>query len=101
MKTIIFKFAGGPLDGKKITGELAKDKEVRHYYALTHHGRLGQRFRTASDFAIEALVKERLQHDPSHRFQQHVYEVVDHIDNGNVMLVRIAYVAQEGLGIAE
>ena len=63
MKRFIFKFCGGPLDGTTVAGELARQPEVRRYYALTHHGRLGQRFRTASEYAVNVLVDEKLQED--------------------------------------
>ncbi len=92
MKRIIFKFAGGPLDGKTVAGKLGKDSEVHRYYALTHHGRVGQRFRTASQYAIDTLTKEWQQEQSEHHFQQHLYEVTERIDNRHVMLVRIEYV---------
>ena len=84
MKRFIFKFSGGPLDGTSVAGELAKVSEVRRYYALTHHGRVGQRFRTASEYAVNVLVDEQLQETSPHNFQQHVYEVVQRINNGDV-----------------
>src|SRR3974390_602428 len=92
MKRFVFKFWGGPLDGKSVAGELAKHPEVRRYYALTHHGRVGQRFRTASEYAVNVLVDEQLQEAAPHNFQQHVYEVVQRIDNANVVLIRVEYV---------
>jgi hypothetical protein len=96
MKKMIFKFTGGPLDGKKIVGEPRTDKDVQRYYRLTNHGRVGQRFRTASDYAIETLTREGLQEQQPHHFQPHVYEVVDRIDNGTVLMVLIQYVEPNG-----
>jgi hypothetical protein len=92
MKRFIFKFWGGPLDGTSVAGELAKSPEVRRYYALTHHGRVGQRFRTASEYAVNVLTEEQLQETAPHNFQQHLYEVVERIDNGDVTLIRVEYV---------
>ncbi len=92
MKRFIFKFCGGPLDGTTVAGELARQPEVRRYYALTHHGRLGQRFRTASEYAVNVLVDEKLQEEAPHKFQQHVYEVVQRINNGDVVIIEVAYV---------
>ncbi len=106
MKKIIFKFSGGPLDGTTVSGFRAKDPEVRRYYVLTHHGRVGQRFRTASDYAVNQLVEildepievldepadEVLDEPAPHHFQQHVYEVVDRIVNREVVLIMIDYV---------
>jgi hypothetical protein len=95
-KKMIFKFVGGPLDGKKIVGERGREKEVYRYYQLTDHGRIGQRFRTASDYAIEKLTREGLQQQQPHHFQPHVYEVVDRIDNGDVLMVLIQYIEPAG-----
>src|SRR6516165_2702068 len=92
MKRIIFKFWGGPLDGTSVAGELKKHAEVRRYYALTHHGRVGQRFRTASEYAVNLLIDEHLHETAPHNFQQHVYEVVERIDNAGVVLIRVEYV---------
>jgi hypothetical protein len=92
MKRIIFKFSGGPLDGTTVAGEPAKQPEVRRYYALTHHGRVGQRFRTASEYAVDTLAEEHAPDAAPQHFQQHVYEVVDRIKNRNILLVRLDYV---------
>ena len=77
-------------------GRIAKHPEVRRYYALTHHGRVGQRFRTASEYAVNVLVDEQLQETAPHNFQQHVYEVVQRIQNGNVVLIQVQYVQPPG-----
>ena len=89
---VIFKFSGGPLDGKTVTGKRGEPGEAQRYYVLSHHGRLGQRFRTASEYMVDTLAEERLQIDTPHRFQQHLYEVTDRIHNGDVLLVRTEYV---------
>ncbi len=89
---IIFKFSGGPLDGKSITGEEGEAGEAQKYYALSYHGRVGQRFRAASDYAVKTLMRERLRVEKPRSFQPHVYEVFDRIDNGDVILVRTRYV---------
>ena len=95
MKKMIFKFAGGPLDGKLVVGESEKDKEALRYDAITDHGRIGQRFHTASDYAIELLTEEQLRKQKPHHFQQHTYEVVDRFDNGDVLIVLIQHVKRE------
>jgi hypothetical protein len=95
MKKMIFKFVGGPLDGKIVVGESAKDKEAQRYHAITDHGRIGQRFHTASDYAIELLAEEQLREEKPHHFQQYTYEVVDRFDNGDVLIVLIQYVERE------
>ena len=55
---------------------------------------VGQRFRVASQYAVDILAREQLQEDRTHQFPQHGYEVVDRIDNGNVLVVRADYVEQ-------
>ena len=95
MRKMIFKFAGGPLDGKTVVGEPGKEKEAQRYYWLTNHGRVGQQFHMASDYAIELLTREQLTEENSHHFQRHTYEVVDRIKNRNVLIVLIQYVEQD------
>ena len=98
MKRMIFKFVGGPLDGKIVGGEPGMEKEGQRYYALTNHGQIGQRFHTASDHAIEFLTREQLKEEKPPHFQQYMYEVVDRIDNGEVLIVLIQYVEMLGKG---
>jgi hypothetical protein len=94
LKKMIFKFMGGPFDGKLVVGESGKEKEAHRYYMLTDHGRVGQRFHTASEYAVELLSQERLQDERPYHFQRYVYEVVDRFDNGDVLIVLIQYVEQ-------
>jgi hypothetical protein len=99
MLRLIFKFVGGPLDGKTVTGTPQEEGEAREYYTLTYHGRVGQRFKVASDYAVDMLASEQLRNEGPHHFQQHVYEVVERIRNRQVLLVRAEYVerpAEEG-----
>jgi hypothetical protein len=99
MPRLIFKFAGGPLDGKTVAGKPQEEGEAGEYYALTYHGRLGQRFRVASEYAVNILANEQPQEGEPHHFQQHVYEVVERIRNPRVLLVRAEYVEKgEGGG---
>lgn len=89
---ILFEFAGGPLDGKTAEGDEGDNEEADRYYVLTNHGRIGQRFKVASDYAIERLAEERLQDDTPHHFQKHVYEVRDRADAEDEVLIRAEYV---------
>jgi len=89
---LIFKFAGGPLDGKWVAGKPQEEGEAREYYTLSYHGRLGQRFKVASEYAVYVLATEQLKEEKPHHFQQHVYEVVERIRNPHVLLVRAEYV---------
>jgi hypothetical protein len=98
MPRLIFKFAGGPLDGKTVVGRPQEEGEAREYYTLSYHGRLGQRFRVASDYAVNILANEHLQEGEPHHFRQHVYEVVERIRNPTVLLVRAEYVERGAVG---
>jgi hypothetical protein len=91
---IIFKFHGGPFDGKRVAGSEQEPGEALDYYALSYHGRVGQRFRTASDLAVHILARDHLQDPGPHHFQSHIYEVVDRIENDGVLLVRTQYIPQ-------
>jgi hypothetical protein len=91
---MIFKFLGGPLDGQTVVEQPGDPSRPLRYYALTHHGRVGQRFRTASEYAIETLAREELKTDEPHRFQPHYYEVFDRVENKGVLLVRARYVQE-------
>ena len=97
MSRIIFKFSGGPLDGKTVAGELGRNDEAHRYYALSYHGRVGQQFHTASDYTVNLLTSGRYKAEPDRRFQQHTYQVTDHIDNGDVVLIRTEYRRAEGM----
>lgn len=93
---IIFEFAGGPLDGKSVIGQHGQQDEADRYYALTHHGKIGQRFRIASDYAVEILAREQLKVDAPHHFQQHVYRVTDRLEGEDEVLIRAEYIDKSG-----
>ena len=88
---VIFKFSGGPLDGKTVVGELGRDDEAQCYYTLSYHGRVGQRFHTASEYAVEVLSRGLCDEESLPRFHPHTYEVTDRIQNGNIVLIRSEY----------
>ncbi len=97
---IIFEFIGGPLDGTTVEGKAGEQDEADRYYVLTHHGRIGQRFRVASSFAIEMLAHDELVDDKPHQFQPHRYEVIERLQSGDEVLVRAKYVDKESRGVA-
>ncbi len=98
MPKLIFKFAGGPLDGKTVAGKPQEEGEAREYYTLSYHGRLGQRFKVASEYTVNVLATEQLKEGEPHHFHQHVYEVVERIRNPRVLLVRAEYVENRAAG---
>ena len=89
---ITFRFSGGPLDGKVVVGDERHPGEACRYYALSYGGQIGQRFRVASDYAVNTLAREMLQVETPHRFQEHRYEVIDHFELAGRVLIRARYV---------
>ncbi len=92
---IIFEFTGGPLDGKTVEGESGEQDEADRYFALTHHGKVGQRFRIGSDYAIDLLAAEGLKEDRPHHFRRHTYDVTDRLEGDDEVLIRAEYVESE------
>ena len=88
---LFIEFVGGPMDGKKVTGTLGQQGDADRYFALTHHGRVGQRFRTASPYAIDTLANEALKETTPHHFQQYLYEVVERREEQEILFVRVEY----------
>jgi len=91
---IIFEFSGGPMDGKTAVGEAGEQGEADRYYALTHHGRVGQQFHVASRYAVDTLTREGLDETAMRKFQRHVYQVTDRLEGDEEVLVRAEYVRE-------
>lgn len=91
---IIFEFSGGPMDGKTAVGAAGEQGEADRYYALTHHGRVGQQFHVASSYAVDTLTREGLDEKATRRFQRHVYQVTDRLEGEGEVLVRAEYVRE-------
>lgn len=89
---LVFKFNGGPLDGKTVIGQSGQQDEADRYYTLTNHGRIGQRFRTASQLAIDMLADEELKEESPHHFQEHIYQVTDRLQDAEKIFIRAEYV---------
>ena len=89
---IIFEFVGGPLDGTTLVGNVGDGSDAERYYLFTNHGAVGQRFKVASDYAVETLAREQLKVEERHHFQPHFYVVRDRVEEGAEVLVRAEYV---------
>ena len=94
MLKIIFEFVGGPLDGETLVGVLGEGDDAERYYLFTNHGAVGQRFKVASDYAVETLAKEQLKVEERHHFQQHIYVVTDRVEEDGEVLVSATYLPQ-------
>lgn len=88
---VIFEFAGGPLDGKTVEGKLGDQGEAERFFLITHRGTIGQRFKLASDYAVDILSQAAAGKDAARLFQKHVYVVTDRLDGENEVLVRAEY----------
>ncbi len=92
MLTIAFEFVGGPHDGKVVTGMLGDASDAERYYLVSNHGLVGQRFKVASDFAVETLAQEHLEVGERHFFQRHYYKVTDRLTDDDQVYVRAEYI---------
>lgn len=91
MQNITFEFIGGPHDGKRLHGVVGDGSDAERYFLFSNRGRVGQRFRVASPYAVETLAREQLKDERRHYFQQHFYVVTTHLDDGEEILVRAEY----------
>ncbi|MEX0819948.1 MAG: YqgE/AlgH family protein [Pirellulaceae bacterium] len=89
MLNILFEFVGGPNDGRVEQGELGESSDAKRHYLLSQHGRVGQRFPVASDFAVKALSGEAS--GEGHPVQQHYYIVTERLEDSEVVWVRAEY----------
>jgi hypothetical protein len=88
---ITFEFVGGPNDGKVLHGTLGEPSDAERYYLCSNHGTVGQRFKVASQYAIERLASEQLKEEKRHYFQPHYYVVTKRLKNGGEVWVRAEY----------
>lgn len=94
MLKITFEFVGGPHDGKLVEGVLGQPSDAERYYLFTNHGRIGQRLKVASEYAIETLASEQLKVDTRHNFQRHYYVVTERLEDAEAVYVRAQYLRQ-------
>ena len=93
MLNILFEFVGGPNDGKVEEGKLGEPSDAKRHYILSQHGRIGQRFPIASDFAVKALSGEAS--GVEHPVQRHYYIVTERLEDGEVVWVRAEYAPEQ------
>ncbi len=94
MLDVTFEFVGGPNDGKVVRGGLGEPSDAHRYYLFSHHGRVGQAFKVASEYAIEALATQRAKEELLDRFQQHYYVVTDRLEDEREVWVRAEYLPE-------
>ncbi|SRR6056297_1175402 len=91
MQQIVFQFFGGPKDGTVLQGQLGEPSDAERYFLFTNHGTVGQRFKVASEYAIETLASEELREETPHHFQQHHYIVTDRHETADEVQVSVEY----------
>src|SRR4051794_27402360 len=91
MLKIVFEFVGGPHDGRVLQGFVGEASDAERYFLCSKWGAPGQRFKVASDYAVETLMRERLKEDWRHQFQRHVYAVKDRVEESDEVWVRAQY----------
>jgi hypothetical protein len=94
MLKIVFEFVGGPHDGRILRGVVGEASDAERCFLVSNWGRVGQRFKIASDYAVETLVKEQLKDDTRHNFQRHFYVVADRLEDNGEVWVRAEYLPQ-------
>lgn len=95
MLKIHFEFVGGPNDGKVLEGRLGEPSDAERQYLFSHHGRVGQRLKVASPYAVETLASEGLKEDQPHHFQPHYYVVTDRLEEEQEVWIRAEYLPGE------
>ena len=88
---IIFEFLGGPNDGQVAYGQLGQPSDAERHYLFSNHGAIGHRFKIASRWAIETLVREQLQEERPHHFQRHYYVVTERLESDDEVRVLATY----------
>jgi hypothetical protein len=96
MLDVSFESVGGPNDGNVVRGRLGESSDAHRYYLFSHHGRIGQPFKVASEYAIETLAAKGLQEQPLDRFQQYYYVVTERNEDGEEVRVRAECAPQIG-----
>jgi hypothetical protein len=91
---ITFEFVGGPHDGKLLHGVVGEASDAERFLLGSNWGMVGQRFKVASEYAVEMLAEERLKEERRHYFQRHFYVVTDRLEDDGEVWVRAEYVPQ-------
>lgn len=95
---ITIEFEGSFRDRLRISTDSGVEWEANEawvMYDLTHEGKVGSKFRGASDIGRVAMTKLSRPEFVKAGFQMNqVYEVVERIEDGEDVLVRLKYMGQ-------
>lgn len=95
MINITFEFIGGPNDGKIVEGGLGDAGPAERLFLFSNRGRVGQRFKVASDYAVEMLAAALESGETSSCFPTHYYVVTDCLSDRDDIWIRVEYVMEE------
>lgn len=95
MMNITFEFVGGPNDGKVVEGGLGEAGPAERLFLFSNRGKIGQRFKVASDYAVEMLAAALDQGETSSCFPAHYYVVTDRLEDRGDVWVRVEYARDE------
>jgi len=88
---LIFEFVGGPHDGRILQGIVGEASYAESCFLVSNWGAIGQRFKVASEYAVDTLVREKLKDERRHSFQRHFYIVTDRVDDDGEVWARAQY----------
>ena len=95
MTNITFEFIGGPNDGKVVEGGLGDAGQAERLFLFSNRGRIGQRFKVASDYAVEMLATALENGETSSCFPAHYYVVTDCFSDHDDIWVRVEYAVED------
>ncbi len=95
MLCITFEFVGGPNDGKVARGLLGEAGPAERFFLFSNRGRIGQRFKVASDYAVDVLASALEQGEMTGSFPAHYYVVTDCFEDRDEVWVRVEYSRDE------
>ena len=65
--------------------------DAERYFLFSNWGAVGQRFKVASEYAVETLSQQRLKDEARVSFQRHFYVVADRLEDDGEVWVRAEY----------
>lgn len=100
MHQIIFELVGGCFDGMTVCSDSDDPREAaaaHKFYFMSAKGKVGARFWSGSDYALEVLGTWPTKYLENETFQPHVYEVTDRLEGDGEVLIRAEYRADLSL----
>jgi hypothetical protein len=74
-----------------LKGTIGEASDAERFFLFSNWGSIGQRFKVASEYAVETLASKGLQAESGLRFQRHFYMVTDRLEDDGEVWVRAQY----------